>query len=89
MDLVGGFSGDLKVRINKRDFDFTVTLYELMADGRRMQLSYCWAGPATYAIRPRASCFSQANGPTCPSIGRAWSPAAWLPAAACWSRWTY
>ncbi|PNY74467.1 CocE/NonD family hydrolase [Stenotrophomonas pavanii] len=51
MDLVGGFSGDLKVRINKRDFDFTVTLYELMADGRRMQLSY-YMGRASHVRDP-------------------------------------
>jgi uncharacterized protein len=51
MDLVGSFSGDLKVRINKRDFDFTVTLYELLADGRRMQLSY-YMGRASYVLDP-------------------------------------
>lgn len=51
MDLVGGFSGDLKVRINKRDFDFTVTLYELMADGHRMQLSY-YMGRASHVRDP-------------------------------------
>lgn len=51
MDLVGSFSGDLKVRINKRDFDFTVTLYELMADGHRMQLSY-YMGRASHVRDP-------------------------------------
>jgi predicted acyl esterase len=51
MDLVGSFSGDLKVRINKRDFDFTVTLYELLADGRRMQLSY-YMGRASHVRDP-------------------------------------
>ncbi|HFK2920204.1 TPA: CocE/NonD family hydrolase [Stenotrophomonas maltophilia] len=51
MDLVGSFSGDLRVRINKRDFDFTVTLYELMADGRRMQLSY-YMGRASHVRNP-------------------------------------
>lgn len=48
MDTVGPFSGDLKIRINKRDVDLTVTLYELMADGRAMQLSY-FVGRASYA----------------------------------------
>lgn len=47
MDMIGSFSGDLKVRPNKRDFDFTVTLYELLADGRRMQLSY-YVGRASH-----------------------------------------
>lgn len=51
MDLVGSFSGDLKARINTRDFDFTVTLYELMADGRRMQLSY-YMGRASHVRNP-------------------------------------
>ena len=51
MDLVGSFSGDLKVRINKRDFDFTVTVYELLADGRRMQLSY-YMGRASHVRDP-------------------------------------
>ncbi|HEL2978524.1 TPA: CocE/NonD family hydrolase [Stenotrophomonas maltophilia] len=51
MDLVGSFSGDMKVRINKRDVDFTVTLYELMADGRRMQLSY-FMGRASHVRDP-------------------------------------
>lgn len=51
MDLVGTFSGDLKVRINKRDFDFTVTLYELQTDGRRMQLSY-YMGRASHVRDP-------------------------------------
>jgi len=51
MDLVGSFSGDLKVRINKRDLDCTVTLYELLADGRRMQLSY-YMGRASHVRDP-------------------------------------
>jgi hypothetical protein len=51
MDLIGRFSGDLKVRINKRDMDFTVTLYELLPDGRRMQLSY-YVGRASHVRDP-------------------------------------
>lgn len=51
MDMIGSFSGNLKVRINKRDFDFTVTLYELLADGRRMQLSY-YMGRASHVRNP-------------------------------------
>lgn len=46
--VVGTFSGELKVRIDKRDFDFSVSLYELMADGRVMQLSY-YVGRASHA----------------------------------------
>lgn len=49
MDVVGPFSGELKVRINKRDVDLTVTLYELRADGKVMQLSY-YLGRASYAV---------------------------------------
>ncbi len=48
VDVVGSFTGDLKIRINKRDVDLTVTLYELMQDGRVMQLSY-FVGRASYA----------------------------------------
>ena len=48
MDMVGPFTGDLKIRINKRDVDLTVTLYELQKDGRVMQLSY-YVGRASYA----------------------------------------
>jgi len=44
----GTFSGELKARINKRDFDFAVVLYEMMADGRVMQLSY-YLGRASFA----------------------------------------
>jgi uncharacterized protein len=46
--VVGTFSGELKVRIDKRDFDFSVSLYEWMADGRTMQLSY-YLGRASHA----------------------------------------
>ncbi len=48
MDLVGPFTGDLKIRINKRDVDLSVTLYEWQKDGRVMQLSY-YVGRASYA----------------------------------------
>lgn len=46
--VVGLFSGQLDVRINKRDVDFSVSLYEWMADGRAMQLSY-YVGRASHA----------------------------------------
>ena len=48
VQVVGTFSGELKVRIDKRDFDFSVSLYELMPDGRVMQLSY-YVGRASYS----------------------------------------
>lgn len=48
VDVVGTLSGELKIRINKRDVDFTVVLYELMSDGRAMQLSY-YVGRASHA----------------------------------------
>ena len=48
MDMVGPFTGDLKIRINKRDVDLTVTLYEWQKDGKVMQLSY-YVGRASYA----------------------------------------
>ncbi|WP_202842890.1 CocE/NonD family hydrolase [Luteimonas saliphila] len=46
--VVGTFSGELKVRIDKRDFDFMVVLYELRPDGSAMQLSY-FVGRASHA----------------------------------------
>ncbi len=46
--VVGSFSGALKVRVDKRDFDFSVSLYEWMADGKVMQLSY-YVGRASHA----------------------------------------
>lgn len=46
--VVGAFSGELKVRIDKRDFDYSVSLYEWMPDGKVMQLSYA-IGRASYA----------------------------------------
>lgn len=48
VSISGTFSGELRARINKRDLDFTVVLYELMPDGRAMQLSY-YLGRASHA----------------------------------------
>ncbi|MCD9032172.1 CocE/NonD family hydrolase [Luteimonas sp. Y-2-2-4F] len=48
MDVVGTWSGELTLRIDKRDVDFTAVLYELMADGRTQQLSY-YLGRASHA----------------------------------------
>ncbi len=36
----GSFIGELKVSINKKDFDYGVTLYEVMPDGNYFHLSY-------------------------------------------------
>lgn len=47
-DVVGTFSGELMVRTNKQDFDFSVSLYEVRPDGSAMQLSY-YVGRASYA----------------------------------------
>ncbi len=44
----GQFSGALVVTSNKRDFDFGVTLYELLPDGQAFHLSY-YLGRASYA----------------------------------------
>ncbi len=48
MAVIGQFSGALQVRINKRDVDLSMVLYELMADGRAMQLAY-HVGRASHA----------------------------------------
>lgn len=48
MEVSGGFSGELHVRTNKRDFDFMAALYEVRADGSSFALSY-YLGRASYA----------------------------------------
>ncbi|WP_350285175.1 CocE/NonD family hydrolase [uncultured Croceitalea sp.] len=44
----GSFTGELKVNINKKDFDYGVTLYELTPEGWYFHLSYI-VGRASYA----------------------------------------
>lgn len=44
----GSFSGELKVSCNKKDFDFSVALYEVMSNGDYFQLSY-FIGRASYS----------------------------------------
>ena len=44
----GSFKGELKVKINKKDFDFGVNLYELTAEGKYFHLSF-YIGRASYA----------------------------------------
>ena len=46
--IAGQFSGILKVKINKRDMDVGVTLYEVLPDGRYFSLAY-FLGRASYA----------------------------------------
>jgi putative CocE/NonD family hydrolase len=43
LEVSGLFSGTLEIIVNKRDFDFGVTLFELTPKGEYFQLSYCWA----------------------------------------------
>ncbi|MEP6513874.1 MAG: CocE/NonD family hydrolase [Parafilimonas sp.] len=47
MMINGAFLGELKANINKKDMDFSVTLYELMPDGKYFYLSY-FMGRASY-----------------------------------------
>jgi putative CocE/NonD family hydrolase len=44
----GSFTGELKISINKKDFDFAVNLYELTADGKYFHLSN-YIGRASFA----------------------------------------
>jgi uncharacterized protein len=44
----GAFSGEIKVRVNKKDFDWSVAMYEVMPNGKYFQLSY-FVGRASYA----------------------------------------
>jgi putative CocE/NonD family hydrolase len=47
----GVFNGELEVAISKRDFDFTVTIYEQQADGKLFHLGYT-VGRASFAHDP-------------------------------------
>ena len=47
IEISGGFSGELGVVINKRDFDVVLELQQLMPDGIAMPLSY-YLGRASY-----------------------------------------
>jgi len=47
----GSFSGDIKVKINKRDFDLGLTFYELTPQGKYFELFY-YIGRASYAKNP-------------------------------------
>jgi putative CocE/NonD family hydrolase len=44
----GSFSGELKVTSNKKDFDYSVNLYEQTSEGKYFHLSY-YIGRASYA----------------------------------------
>ncbi len=44
----GSFKGELKIKINKKDFDFGVNLYELTPEGKYFHLSF-YIGRASYA----------------------------------------
>lgn len=51
LEINGCFSGVLKGKINKKDLDCSVNLFELMPDGRYFHLSY-FMGRASYAGHP-------------------------------------
>ena len=51
MQIAGSFSGELQVKINKRDFDYGLTFYQLMPDGKLFHLSFT-LGRASYAKDP-------------------------------------
>jgi len=48
----GSFSGEIKVKINKKDFDLGMTFYELTPEGKYFELLY-YIGRASYAKDPR------------------------------------
>jgi putative CocE/NonD family hydrolase len=51
MQVAGSFSGELQVQINKRDFDYGLTFYQLMPNGKLFHLSFT-LGRASYAKDP-------------------------------------
>ena len=48
VEVSGLFSGELEFITNKKDFDFSVTLFELTPEGKYVQLNYHWQR-ASYA----------------------------------------
>ncbi len=50
-EVSGQFSGKITFVTNKKDFDYSVTLFELTKDGQYVQLNYHW-GRASYAKDP-------------------------------------
>jgi predicted acyl esterase len=46
--ITGAFAGEIKAAINKKDMDFSITLYELKPGGKYFYLSY-FMGRASYA----------------------------------------
>ena len=59
----GSFKGELKVEINKKDFDFGVNLYELTLEGKYFHLSY-YIGRASYAESREQRKLLKPNTPT-------------------------
>ncbi|MCW8999674.1 MAG: CocE/NonD family hydrolase, partial [Kangiellaceae bacterium] len=53
MELSGTISGELKVKINKKDFDFGIVLFEQKADGSLHHLNY-YIGRASHAKDPES-----------------------------------
>lgn len=51
LEISGAFSGLLNVAINRKDLDFSVTLYEIMPNGRFFEFGY-YLGRASYADDP-------------------------------------
>jgi predicted acyl esterase len=47
-EVSGLFSGSISFITNKRDFDYSITLFELTGEGKYIQLNYHW-GRASYA----------------------------------------
>ncbi|WP_340677986.1 CocE/NonD family hydrolase [Paraglaciecola sp.] len=51
MQIAGSFAGELQVQINKHDFDYGLTFYQVMPDGKLFHLSFT-LGRASYAKDP-------------------------------------
>lgn len=51
IEITGSFMGELRARINKKDMDIGIVLYEVLPDGRYFHLSY-FLGRASYAVDP-------------------------------------
>ncbi len=68
----GAFTGELDVTINKRDFDFGVTVYERMPDGKLFHLGYT-VQRASFAADPTRRQLLEAGKPARYKFATSWT----------------
>jgi hypothetical protein len=66
VEISGLFSGQISFVTNKRDFDFSVTLFEKTTEGKYFQLSYHWQRASFAHDRERRSLLAPGQPATLP-----------------------